>query len=60
MITSPIMKDLSEKGPSSAKSPLANTKNAQPLELVCMNPLKLGPSKREKGENILAVTGHFT
>ena len=40
------------------RAPLVNTTTTQPLELVCMDFLKLEPSRG--AENILVVTDHFT
>ena len=40
------------------RAPLVNTTTTQPLELVCMDFLKLEPSRGV--ENILVVTDHFT
>ena len=41
------------------RAPLVNTETCQPMELVCMDFLKLEQSKGGV-ENILAVTDHFT
>ena len=43
----------------SLHAPLVNTRTTQPMELVCIDFLKPGPSKGGI-ENVLVVTDHFT
>ena len=47
------------KSPQTSQAPLVNIVTSEPLELVCMDYLKL---ERSKGgyENILVITDHFT
>ena len=50
---------LRRKDSNPPRAPLVNTITTQPMELVCMDFLKLEPSKGGI-ENILVVTDHFT
>jgi hypothetical protein len=50
---------LPRKTPTNERAPLTNIRTSQPLELVCMDYLKLETSKGGY-ENILVITDHFT
>lgn len=50
---------LLRKTPTNERAPLTNIRTSQPLELVCMDYLKLETSKGGY-ENILVITDHFT
>ena len=50
---------LRRKEPVNQRAPLVNIKTSQPLEMICMDFLKLEPSKGNI-ENILVITDHYT
>lgn len=50
---------LLRKTPTTERAPLTNIKTSQPLELVCVDYLKLEKSKGGY-ENVLVITDHFT
>ena len=52
-------RSIQRKDYHSPRAPLVNTQTSQPIELVCIDFLKLQPSKGGI-ENVLVVTDHFT